>query len=319
MKWFRHDTDMHRNRKIRKLIRVHGATGYAFWCLLLEKLYEHEQGFQIQADDLWVEDIAEDLQLGDYRTPIRILDTLAELRLISKQLWEDHVIYSEAIHERGDEYIVKRVQETEKKRRQRARIRELSPGDSKGTGGQTGEMSPQIQISDPDPDPDPDPKTDQNKKASDSIYRQIIEIWNREKPGHFKTCRSISGDRKKNVSEFIKACRNATPVLDPLETLENGLKGLNQILRTDPYWSEPKLSIEQTMRYGNGKNPLVFGWAEGYDPAKKETSQITLLPESSQAVLEERRRAEGIEKSPESMAIAKSEMKKFRESMANAN
>lgn len=92
MKWFHHDTDMHQNRKIRKLIRVHGATGYAFWCLLLEKLYATEGDFQVKADELWFEDFAEDLKLGDYRTPIRILDTLAELKLINSQLWADHII-----------------------------------------------------------------------------------------------------------------------------------------------------------------------------------------------------------------------------------
>jgi len=156
MKWFHHDTDMHRNRKIRKLIRVHGATGYAFWCVLLEKLYEYEQGFQIEADELWFEDIAEDLKLVDYRTPIRILDTLAELKLIDAQLWAEHIIFAPSIAERGDQYIVKRVQETEKKRRYRERKKVLSTVDTEGTRGQKAVLS----TSDPDPDPDPDPEKD---------------------------------------------------------------------------------------------------------------------------------------------------------------
>jgi 5-methylcytosine-specific restriction endonuclease McrA len=100
MKWFKHDADMHQNRKIRKLIRTHGATGYAFWCVLLEKIYFAECDFQVSADELWFEDIAEDLKLGDYRTPIRILDTLSELGLISSQLWQDHVIAIPAVTER---------------------------------------------------------------------------------------------------------------------------------------------------------------------------------------------------------------------------
>jgi hypothetical protein len=159
MKWFHHDTDMHRNRKIRKLIRVHGATGYAFWCVLLEKLYEAEGGFQIQADELWFEDIAEDLKLADYRTPIRILDTLAELSLIDTQLWAEHTIYAPSIASRGDHYVVKRTQETEKKRRYREKKKTLSTVDTPGTKGQTPVLSP----SDPDPDSDtdPDPETDQ--------------------------------------------------------------------------------------------------------------------------------------------------------------
>jgi hypothetical protein len=104
MRWFHHDTDMHRNRKIRKLIRTHGATGFALWCLLLEKLYAQEGDFNISADQLWFEDISEDLKLGDYRTPIRILDTLAELQLIDVQLWQEHIIYAPGLKARV-EYI----------------------------------------------------------------------------------------------------------------------------------------------------------------------------------------------------------------------
>ena len=180
MKWFHHDTDMHRNRKIRKLIRVHGATGFAFWCLLLERLYAQENEFSIPADDLWFEDISEDLRLSDYRTPIRILDTLSELHLIDSQLWQEHVIYAPSIAERGDQYIVKRVQETEKKRRHRARKKELSLVDTQGTKGQTVVLSPSDTdpYSDPEAntDPDPDPelkpintKPIQEREEADSI------------------------------------------------------------------------------------------------------------------------------------------------------
>lgn len=167
MKWFHHDTDMHRNRKIRKLIRTHGATGYAFWCVLLEKLYEIENGFQIEADELWFEDIAEDLKLADYRTPIRILDTLSELELINKQLWQEHVISSPAIAKRGDSYIVKRTQEAEKKQRYRERQKAMSTVDKEGTEGQTWTLS----TSDPDPYSDLDPEKEEFKQ--DLIKRSI--------------------------------------------------------------------------------------------------------------------------------------------------
>lgn len=146
MKWFRHDTDMHQNPKIKKLIRTHGATGYAFWSVLLEKLYKAEEEFQIIADELWFEDIAEDLKLGDHRTPIRILDTLSQMGLIDPQLWAEHIIFAPAIAKRGDEYIVKRVQETEKKRRYREKQKAMSTVDTEGTKGQSAVLSP----SDPD-------------------------------------------------------------------------------------------------------------------------------------------------------------------------
>lgn len=174
MKWFQHDTDMLRNRKIRKLIRVHGITGYGLWCAVLEKLYGHEQGFEIEADELWFEDLAEDLKLSDHRTPIRVLDTLAQLGLIDSQLWAEHTIYAPAIAERGDAYTMRREKEKEKKRKQRAKAKaagdlslialDTSPdcplGTPLGTGGQLFD----VPSADPDPDPDPnsDPEIDQD-------------------------------------------------------------------------------------------------------------------------------------------------------------
>ena len=138
MKWFKHDTDSLRNRKIRKVVRTHGPTGYAIWFALLEKLYDEEGAFQIVADELWLEDLCDDLKIGDYRTLIRVFDTFAEVGLISRQLWEgEHIIYCEALAERGDGYLVKRIKETEKKRNQRAKKALLSPGDKEGTGGQS--------------------------------------------------------------------------------------------------------------------------------------------------------------------------------------
>lgn len=169
MKWFSHDTDMHRNRKVRKLIRTHGATGYAFWVIVLEKLYAAEGNFQIIADSLWLEDLADDLKLGDDRAPIRILDTLAELNLISKQLWADRAIYAPSIAERGDTYISKRIQEREKKRKQRAKKPTLSQGDSEGTKGQSGVLSPSYTDTDPDLHSDPDPDPENRSRDQDPI------------------------------------------------------------------------------------------------------------------------------------------------------
>jgi len=190
MKWFHHDTDMHRNRKVRKLIRTHGATGFAFWCLLLEKLYGHENGFQIPADELWFEDISEDLRLGDYRTPIRILDTLAELTLIDAQLWQEHVIYVPSISERGDQYIVKRTLETEKKRRYRAKRKQLSTVDKRGTEGQTCTLS----TSDTDSNADPDPDHERQEELRSSLPEESGENstkQNEVKPTKKKTADEI--------------------------------------------------------------------------------------------------------------------------------
>lgn len=154
MKWFKHDTDCLRNRKIRKIIRTHGAIGYAIWFALLEKLYESEGDFQVLADEMWLEDLADDLKISDYRTLIRVFDTFADVGLISSQLWQgEHILYCEAIAERGDAYMEKRVKETQRKRNQRAKKKALSLGDKKGTRGQMPNVPPadvRDQISDLD-------------------------------------------------------------------------------------------------------------------------------------------------------------------------
>ena len=120
MKFFTHETKAHQDTKVRKVIRIHGVTGYGIYWLLLEKLYsEDDLGFQVEADDLWLEDFAESLHISDYRILIRVFDTFAEVGLISKQLWCEHILYSEAIAERGDNYVQKKIYEREKKRKQR--------------------------------------------------------------------------------------------------------------------------------------------------------------------------------------------------------
>jgi len=168
MKWFAHDTDSLRNRKLRKVIRTHGIAGYGIWFALLEKIYGAEGDFCIQADGLWLEDFADELKLTDHRTLIRIFDTFAEIALIDCQMWMgEHAIHIRAIAERGDKYISKRLYEREKKRKQREKrlnqetCPRLSPGDSLGTRGQSALLSPS--YTDPDPDPDLSPPTPSRK------------------------------------------------------------------------------------------------------------------------------------------------------------
>jgi hypothetical protein len=110
VKFFQHDTNARTNRKIRKVIRTHGAVGYAIWWALLEELHlADEEGWQLKADDLWLEGVAESLCISDCRTLVRVFDAFADVGLISKQLWEEHYLYSEAIVVRGDAYVKKKA------------------------------------------------------------------------------------------------------------------------------------------------------------------------------------------------------------------
>jgi hypothetical protein len=122
VRYFQHDTNSKTNRKLRKVIRTHGPTGYAIWWAALEELYRSEaSGFMIEADELWLENLAEILCISDHRTLIRVFDTFAEVNLISPQLWADHHLHVDAILDRGDEYIRKKSLNAERQSRFRAK------------------------------------------------------------------------------------------------------------------------------------------------------------------------------------------------------
>lgn len=124
MRYFTHDTSARDNRKLWKLVKTHGVTGYGIWWALLEEIYKAElNGFQIEANDLWLEHFADELRLADSRVLIRVFDTFSELQLIDPQMWHEHVIYCPAAIERGDAYVHKKAQNAERKRKERERYR----------------------------------------------------------------------------------------------------------------------------------------------------------------------------------------------------
>jgi hypothetical protein len=159
------------------VIRTHGPTGYAIWWAILEELCAtDDQGFQVEANELWLEGLAESLCLTDYRTLTRVLDTFAEIGLISAQLWAEHSIYVEAIAERGDEYVKKKAAKAAQKAKERERARQEAEGkmsqnvagDTPATPQRQEATTPNVashrhmhkQSSEPDPEThsDPDPE-----------------------------------------------------------------------------------------------------------------------------------------------------------------
>jgi hypothetical protein len=262
VRYFNHDTNAHENRKLRKVVRTHGAQGLGIYWTLLELLYQQdEEGFQINADSLWLEDMAEKLHISDPRTLIRVFDTFAEISLVSKQLWADHVLYSEAIAKRGDQYVAKKIYERERKREQRASKLEKSlnvPEESQPCPtGQNGTSSNFriVPLSDPDPNADPNSKTNTFKEKSiytvhDSDFEVFREIWNRDRPKHWAECKSLNAKR---ISELRKFSR------------ENGDRSLEvfqaalSYARSDFWCNKPqtKLTIDNFMT-----NNKPVSWAE---------------------------------------------------------
>ena len=156
MKYFKHDLEARNDDKIFELIEAHGMQGYGIWWVLLEELYKaEEQGFQIEATDTWFKRLSRQLNLTDWRTLIRTLDTMAEQGLIDSQLWAEHIIFAPGMAKRADRYIQVKQAAAERKRRQRARDKQalshVTPT------GQPPSHSTVTTNTDPDPDPDPDP------------------------------------------------------------------------------------------------------------------------------------------------------------------
>jgi len=159
MKYFKHDLASRDDDKIFELVEVHGMQGYGIWWSLLEELYKaEEQGFQIEATDTWFKRLSKQLNLTDWRTLIRTLDTMAEQGLIDAQLWAEHVIYAPGMAKRADQYMQAKQAAAERKRRQRERDREAL---SRVTPvGQSHCHNTVTTNTDPDPDPNSDPEKD---------------------------------------------------------------------------------------------------------------------------------------------------------------
>ncbi len=122
MKYFKHDLDAFDDNKIWELIETQGMQGYGIWWWLLEKLYGHEEiGFSIHATETWFKKASKAMNLSDWRTLVRVLDTFSEVGLIDSQLWAEHHIYCPGIKKRASSYVSQKLANKERQRRCRKR------------------------------------------------------------------------------------------------------------------------------------------------------------------------------------------------------
>ena len=125
MKWFHHETDARQSDQLFELVECHGLQGYGFFWALLEECYKaDDSGFQIEVSQTWYKRIAKEFGLSDFRVTARMLDTMANIGLIDKQLWEEGTIFVPGIKKRADAYVKKRQDAAERKRRERSKGKE---------------------------------------------------------------------------------------------------------------------------------------------------------------------------------------------------
>ena len=164
MRYFKHDLNAFDDDKVWELVDLQGMQGYGVWWWILEQLYSAEEsGFQIHASETWFKRSSKAMNLTDWRTLVRILDTMSEVGLIDSQLWAEHYIYCPGIIKRADAYVSEKVAAKERKRRQRERAKALKEQESHA--GVTRDVTEKAEShttvltrQDPDPDPDPDPE-----------------------------------------------------------------------------------------------------------------------------------------------------------------
>lgn len=107
MKYFQHKTNALNNPKLRKVIRLHGAAGYGVWWALLEELHKGD-GAEINANALWLECFSELLCIQDSKELEAIIETIAQLHLISLPHWNKRLIWRDDIEKRVQTHHVYR-------------------------------------------------------------------------------------------------------------------------------------------------------------------------------------------------------------------
>lgn len=104
MKWFKHDCDMHTNLKIQELIDREKTEGYAIWCLCLEFVGKEGKKGKLDGRKRWKKGLLKVLQWPDKERLERILNVLAELRLINPKSLGYGNLHIPEFHKRADDW-----------------------------------------------------------------------------------------------------------------------------------------------------------------------------------------------------------------------
>jgi hypothetical protein len=111
MKWFKHDTDMCLDLKIREVIHRHGAEGYAIWCLMLELVGREGNSSKVQGTLRWSREIAHLLGWRSDRVIVAVAKTMAELELIDSKSFKYGHLHIPKMEMRVDTYTARKFKQ----------------------------------------------------------------------------------------------------------------------------------------------------------------------------------------------------------------
>jgi|GEM_PF-6508690 len=117
--YFPHQTTLRNHRKIKILRNRFGSVlGYAFWCMMLEWLTEHD-GLEFEYSEIEFEMFASELGVSAAEIP-PMIDYCIKLELLFKS--DDGFIYSESLNEELNRVFEKRKKEREKSKTRKRKV-----------------------------------------------------------------------------------------------------------------------------------------------------------------------------------------------------
>jgi hypothetical protein len=231
MKWFHHDLDSRESDQIWELMEKHGLQGYGFWWVLLEECYSQEAtGFQIEASETWFKKLSKKVNLTDWRTPVRMLDSMAELGLISPQLWADHIVDVPGIRARATKYVEKKAQNAIRQARfkeKNSRVSNALPNKNQVDSRVTNQKDPEVTLLEVEVRDQilEEESKKQEKGAKAPTYCELFhETFNSGKPTKWAKLVVMNPKRKAIARQLAKDCGSEKKAI---EVLQGALRAAN--------------------------------------------------------------------------------------------
>ena len=319
MKWFRLYHDLPNDRKLRKF----NAQQKWAWVVLLCLASESKQrGFVLNEDE---DDLADYCGFDCTQDYLYFVDKLRQKSMI------EHVEGGlKIVHWEERQYIKPSdLPEATRERKRRQRAKEAESNESMSRVTLCDEGVTMRDVTPPDPESYTDPESDQirserGKEESESanadsrIALEFLDDFEDWWIAYRDFCSDVEtgfGVKHKAKDQWIKS------FADKPEELSDFLRASEFYFQQKRLQFEKKgeaIGVAHAFKYiRDGKWQEVLHHMKRVDARQKQP--VALLPQSSQSVLDERRRADGLEKSPESVAYVKALQKQTRENIANAN
>ncbi|MFR3998296.1 MAG: Lin1244/Lin1753 domain-containing protein [Atopobiaceae bacterium] len=102
--WFKLDLDVFRDTKVRDLVEAHGAEGAGAWLAVMVEMHAAiNDGVAFVPAERLVESVAFDLHISR-RKARNLVNSLADVGLIDREMWDDGKAANERVAERYEAY-----------------------------------------------------------------------------------------------------------------------------------------------------------------------------------------------------------------------